>query len=365
MAFETPALKDIIQRIRDNIEAKTRGVDPDTLAGYELRRGDPKVLASGFGAAVHGLYGQQNHISRQILTSTADAEMLALQGAELGIYRKQPTAASGLVVFTGDDGARAPAGTILRRTDDSERFIVQKQGVIASGSVSVEVLAEYTGQAGNTDAGESLTLVSPLLGIVNSATVGTEGLTGGADLESDEELRARILFRKQNPPKGGAASDYIQWALEVSGVTRAYAWENGLGPGTVTLAPLFDNNDSPIPGEDDVARVRDYINEVDENGNAVRRPCCCECTVFALTPVEQDFTIQITPATDAVKAAVEAELADLITRTAKPGGTLLLSHMQEAISIAAGETDHVLISPAANVTVESGELLVMGTITWD
>ncbi len=63
-------------------------------------------------------------------------------------------------------------------------------------------------------------------------------------------------------------------------------------------------------------------------------------------------------------AAVAASLADLIRRQAEPGGTLLISHIREAISTAAGEHDHELISPAADVTHATGHIAVMGRITW-
>ena len=51
-------------------------------------------------------------------------------------------------------------------------------------------------------------------------------------------------------------------------------------------------------------------------------------------------------------------------RDAIPGGTLLVSHMREAISIAAGENDHALVSPAGNVTCLPGELATFGGVTW-
>jgi uncharacterized phage protein gp47/JayE len=65
-----------------------------------------------------------------------------------------------------------------------------------------------------------------------------------------------------------------------------------------------------------------------------------------------------------VQAAVQAELQDLLLREAKPGGTILLSHIRAAISAAAGETDYVLASPAADVTNTAGNMSTMGSITW-
>ena len=70
-----------------------------------------------------------------------------------------------------------------------------------------------------------------------------------------------------------------------------------------------------------------------------------------------------------MRAVVEAELEDLLTREGEVddgsgSGTILLSHIREAISVATGETDHTLTAPAADVTFSLGEIAVMGTVTW-
>ena len=86
--------------------------------------------------------------------------------------------------------------------------------------------------------------------------------------------------------------------------------------------------------------------------------------VVAPTAVPLNFTIAVTPNTAAVKAAVEAELRDLIRREAVPGGTLLLSHIREAISLAAGETNYTMTAPSADVALTLGQLTTFGAITW-
>jgi uncharacterized phage protein gp47/JayE len=66
-----------------------------------------------------------------------------------------------------------------------------------------------------------------------------------------------------------------------------------------------------------------------------------------------------------VQAAVTAELEALIDRVANPGGAeLLLSAINEAISIASGENDHATVSPVADVTVPFGSMATLGTITF-
>ena len=182
-------------------------------------------------------------------------------------------------------------------------------------------------------------------------------LSGGADIETDDALRARLIARIQQPPQGGSDYDYVAWALAVEGVTRAWCYPAELGLGTVTVRFVRDNDDSLIPDTTEVAAVQAHIDAL--------RPVTAQVTVVAPVAVALNFTIGgLDPATSTVRAAVEAELADLILREAVPGGTILLSHIRAAISAAAGENDFTLTSPSANVTRTTGQMTVMGTVTW-
>lgn len=185
----------------------------------------------------------------------------------------------------------------------------------------------------------------------------SNALTGGTDQEDDASLRARLRARIQQPPHGGALYDYVNWALEVPGVTRAWAYASELGLGTVTLRFVRDD-DTPsiIPDAGEVDAVQDYVD--------FRRPVTAALTVVAPEPVELDFTIEVFPDTAEVKASVEAELVDLLRREAIPAGTILISRIREAISIAAGEENYVMSSPSADITHTINQIAVMGEITW-
>lgn len=143
----------------------------------------------------------------------------------------------------------------------------------------------------------------------------------------------------------------------MTGVTRVWVYENNQGPGTVGVTFVRDNDSPIIPDSNEVQTVQDYIE--------VRRPLTAEVTVFAPTSSALNFTIELLTAdTSAIRAAVEQELKDLIQREAEPGGTILLTHINEAISIATGEIDHETTVPAADVTAAPGALFVFGAITW-
>jgi uncharacterized phage protein gp47/JayE len=224
----------------------------------------------------------------------------------------------------------------------------------------VAVQARVAGLAGNTAAGTELKGNEGLPSAANSIVVAAEGLTGGADRERDEPYRARLLDRLRQPPHGGNANDYVQWALEVPGVTRAWVAPLEGGPGTVTVRFVMDDSsESGIPSAGDVAALQAHLDRTD------RRPVTAVVTALAPQPKPLDVTIgALSPNTQAVQDAIEAELKDLIRRERAPGGTIYLSTIWEAVAIATGERSHRILAPSADVTHAVGEIAVLGDIAF-
>ncbi|MBK5914570.1 baseplate J/gp47 family protein [Rhodocyclus purpureus] len=353
MPFARPTLRTLIDRAIADINARL----PD--ADARLPFSNLNVLSYVIGGATHGLYGFLDWIARQVFPDSAEEEYLQRWGTIWGVTRKAAAPATGSVTLTGTAGAMVPTGTLLQRPD-GQQYQTTADATLAGGSVNAAVVAVTAGEASSCDAGVSLSLVSPVAGVNSSGVVASGGLTGGADIETDDALRARLLARIQQPPHGGSANDYVTWALEVAGVTRAWVYPQELGLGTVTVRFVRDNDGTGadiIPGAAEVAAVQAYID--------ARRPVTADVTVVAPNPVPLNFQIQgLTPNTAAVQSAVQTELQDLLLREAVPGGTILLSHIRAAISAAAGETDYMLLSPSANVTNTTGNMSTMGTITW-
>ncbi len=371
MAFIRPTRAEIIDRIRADMV--TEG-----LSAAGLRRSVEGVLAWVLGTALHLAYGFLDWIWRQRFVTLADAEFLEiLHGGPWGVARKAATYAGGPATIPGINGSIMLPGMLVRRADGVD-YQITAEAVAAGGVASVTLAALLPGAAGNAAAGTPLSLVSPVAGFQSAGSVAAPGLTGGADQEDPESYRARILRRMQEPPHGGAGADYVTWALEVPGVTRAWVYPEAMGPGTVTVRFMMDEvrasqNGIPQGAFDpgtgtyagDLAAVYGYIDERDADGNSIRRPTTAELFVVAPIPVPLEIEISgLNPATQAVRDAVEAEIRDLLRREAKPGITILLSHIREAISIAAGENDHALVQPAANVAHGIGEIAVPGEITW-
>lgn len=351
MPLNRPTLQALIDRAIADISSRLPGTDA------RVRRSNLNVLSRVHAGAMHELYGELDWVSRQILPDTCDDDVL-LRWANifLNVPQKAASFAVGQVQFTGINGSVIAAGTLLQRGDGAE-YSVNADVVVSLGTASVNVTAMVAGVAGNAVSGTTLSLILPISGVNAAGTVAASGLTNGIDIESIPSVHARLLARLRQPPQAGADFDYVNWALDISGVTRAWCFPKYYGTRTVGVCFVTDGAvGGLIPSPATVTAVQAHIDAV--------RPTTTAVTVFAPVADALNFTIALTPNTAVVQAAVQAELADLLGREAIPGGTLLLSHIRQAISVAAGETDHVLVAPVANVVSAAGHIAVPGVITW-
>lgn len=348
MAFNIPSYEELLEQNKANIRAKF----PDASL---LSRSFLTVFAKVVSMATYGLYQFGEWIFRQIFIDTADAENLERHAKNRGKSRKEASFAAGNVVFTGTNGVSVPNGTEIKRAD-GVIYNTTSSGVIADGCAVVPVKAANTGNSGNAESGSILSMTSAIVGVSVTVTVADSGISGGYDIEDIEDLRARLKSFVQNPPLGGADSDYVAWAKEVSGVTRAWCYPNAMGLGTVVVRFVMDNKSGGIlPDENEIKAVRDYIMS--------KVPATVE-EVYVMAPTAKtvDFVINdLNPNDDDTKAGIRSNLEDLFL-TAEPGKVLKLNAVRNAV-ITVTE-DHVLTAPTADIHTTSSELAVLGTITY-
>ena len=358
MSFTRPTLAALVTRIRADFHGRL-----DSF-GALLRRALVEVLAVVWAGAVHMLHGHLEWLGKQIFADLSERTYLLRQAAMYGLSPTAATYASGTVTATGENGSAIDTDAVLVSTD-GVRYEVTATATIAAGEAAVSIRAIEAGDAGNIDAAATLSFESPVVGVDADATVDVGGIAGGFDEEDTEELRDRLLLRLREPPQGGNEQDYLAWTLAVAGVTRAWVFPNEDGLGTVVVRFVCDDLVDIFPEAAVVTSVQTAID--------AERPITAEVTVEAPTALEVDFDIWITPEAGqdeaTVQAAVEAELADLFRREAEPGdgagsGTILLSHLRTAIGVAEGVDDFALLSPGADVEPGTGQLPVLGTVTW-
>jgi uncharacterized phage protein gp47/JayE len=349
VSFIRPTLSALITRVRADFDSRLPGADSRLPASVL------DVLARSFSGAASGLYGYLDWLARQILPDTADDEQLARHAGIWGLTRKAAVGAAGNVAITGIQGTIIPAGTAFVR-DDNVEYRSTGAVTLGVGATNAPVEEVAGGAAGDTAAGTILRFVAPIAGVNAGATVQAPGIVGGAVEEDDEALRARLLTRIRTPPTGGSRGDYERWALEVPEVTRAWVFPGWMGTGTVGVTFVLDGRNDILPTEDDVDAVEAYLDP--------RRPVTANVVVFAPEPFPIDLRLRLNPDTAETRAAVIAELDDFFARDAQPGGTIYISRLREAISIAAGETWHDLELPELDIVAAAGSLPVRGEVEW-
>lgn len=359
MPFAIPTLRELAERSAGAFRANLKGSDaalwPNNVA----------VSAKVIAGAVWESFGFLEYIKRQIFAATADGPHLERHAAEYGMARLPAAAAEGEVEFTGDNNIPIPAGLLLVRADGVEFETLNASNTFGTGAALVRVRALVAGKAGNTRPGVTLALSTPIDQIDAAAEVTALGIGGGADLEGDNALRERVLFRKRMPPHGGAAHDYVIWAREIAGVTRVFVDPVNATNERTTIGVWFlmdDTYANGIPQGADVDLVEAHIDEL--------RPAGAVVAIAAPTAVPVAVTIDgLVPDTQDVREAVKAELADLFRRAMRVSTltdpfTLRVSKIWEAISAASGEDSHTLTLPAADLVLDEGEVPTLGTVTF-
>jgi uncharacterized phage protein gp47/JayE len=348
MTFARPTLLALINRDRDDVLSRLVSTDP-------LRRSDAEVYSRTLAGAAHGLYGFIDWLSRQCIYDTAESDILERWAAIWGLTRRAATAATGTATFTGSNGAVIPSATPLTAWD-SVVYVTTASATISAGTASAPITASIVGLSGNRAAGETLNLGAAIAGV--NASVIASALAGGADIESDDDLRYRFLLRIRQPPHGGSRGDYIQWALEVAGIAKVWVSPLENGPGTVIVRIMtVAQGDADPTGSADITAVANHIDPV--------RPVTAHVTVAGVTPIQQPITISgLLPATDANKLAIQSALADTLRNESEPGSIVYYSHLVEAIASVPGVVDFALTNPSTNLPAVVGEVYRLGAITW-
>jgi uncharacterized phage protein gp47/JayE len=357
--FQIPDLPALVTRAANAFRVNLKGSDA------RLWPNNVNVSAKVMAGQTFENFSFLQWISEQILVSSASGEFVERHAREYGMARLPATFAIGAVVVSGDPNIAVPAGIVLQRADGITYDVVSAGVTDGDGNVTLQVSARSAGKAGNAVADVALTMTAPLDRLNAQAVVASAGIGAGADLESIESLRARVLFRKRLPPHGGAVHDYVAWAREINGVTRVFVDPVTQDNGRTSVGVWFlmdDTYPNGIPQGSDVANLAAYIDTV--------RPAGALVDVAAPIAQPVDFTITgLSPDTTAVRDAIRAELADLFRRrvavsTITNPFTLWRSKLIEAISIAAGEDHHTLTAPAGDTVAATGKLLTLGTVTF-
>lgn len=368
MPFSRPTLSTLIAQAQSDIASNLPGADP------LLRFSNLFILARAFAGLANLHFGYEDWIAREAVPFTATGENLEGWAALKGIVRLPATSAIGVATFAGTPGTSIPAGTLVVRGDGVQYTTNAGVVVGGGGTIAANITAAIPAAAGNSAIATVLTLGTAISGIQSNASA-TTALTGGSDVESDASLRTRMLQAYAAPPQGGSATDYVEWARQVPGVTRAWCEPNGMGAGTVIVRFMMDVTEAAFAGfpqgTDGVAtgegRGSPAVGDQLAVANYIFALQPVTALVYAVAPINHPIAFTITGTGSwsvALKSQVSAAIAVALLQTGSPGATVDLSYIEAAIAAVAGTAGFVITVPAGNVSQTAGQLPTLGVVTF-
>jgi phage-related baseplate assembly protein len=309
-----------------------------------------------------------NHAAKQNLLDYSIAPVIDYLGALLGVIRLAATGASVTLDFVLPDshtGVTIVAGTRVQSTDGKAIFATNEDVVVTAAVTSATVTADCItpGLAGNGFAVGTITNILDPQPYLSSATNSTES-AGGADQETDDELRARIKLAPAQFTTAGSRASYIYHAFTASAAIIDVAVLGAFPiPGSVSIYPLLEAGGvTPAP----------ILALVEAACNAETvRPLCDTVIVASPTQVNYDlyadYAIYEDADADATKAAAdEAINAILVAKRQKLGADIVLEQLTNAGQVdgmyaVKFYTDALLTTPFTTIGVLPTEFAECGT----
>jgi len=241
-------------------------------------------------------------------------------------------------------------------------------GAISASAVMAVLAVTSTTGGSNTlqQNGAQLSFDNSILNVDPIAYVDFNGLTGGADEETDDAYRDRILERVQNPIANFSESQIIATAKEVPGVTRVWVKSSTPNVGAVTVYFVRDNDDNIIPDSAQIQAVKDKLNTI--------RPVLLgedSLYVLAPTPLDVNFVFSsIYPSSVTMQNAILASLQQFFKEVPQLGEYIQRVAYDSAIySTVDPDTGEKvqsfnLGSPFGNVKISPEQIGVLGSVSF-
>ena len=319
MSLQTPTTADISASIIAQLESTLSQTIP------LLPKSFLRVLAKALAAVFVLLYKYCGFIFLQMFVSTATDKETTVNGAAV-----RPLVEWGRLVGIGDPIAATQAEMIVNITVESQvgslpsgsQLLNADNGVtyITIGAVALDAptvqatiraVSDQTGGGGagaigNLDPGAVVSFANPLPNVARDATVISQTVTG-ADAETTDAYRQRVVARFQVRPQGGAYADYRIWGSAVAGIANVYPYTGG--PGEVDVYVESATEVDGIPTGAQLTAVSDAI-ELDDAGLASRRPVNAYVNVYPIT--RSGFDVEVTGLVVDGAAQVQADIEDAL-----------------------------------------------------
>lgn len=298
----------------------------------------------------------------QMLVAFATAPALDELGKLVGVSRLPASGAVVTITFdivSGHGGVVIPSGTRVQSNDGKVVFAVIENTEVAVGETTAEVecICQNIGTIGNGYAIGNIEEIIDPLSFVTAASNSTVS-SGGADAETDEELRSRIILAPSRYSVAGPRDAYKFFAKSASPAIIDVAVA-ATSPGTVGVYPLVAGGVTP---PEILTLVETALND-----DSVR-PLTDTVVVDAPTVIDYDIEIDVVTyenaevgtVEDAINAALEAYAA---TKATSMGQDIIVAQIIAKAASVDGVYNVTVTSPASDLVIAFNEVPIVGTIT--
>lgn len=323
MSLTTPTT----QSISDNIIAQLQSSLGQTIPF--LPKSFMRVLAKVLAGVFVLLYKYGGFIFQQMFVATASNSPTEINGKTViplqawgelvGVGLPNTATSAEMIIDINVEilSGTLPAGTQLINTSNGVTYLTETSVLLDSAVKQVTIKAsadqsggDGSGAIGNLQVGDIVAFANPLANVARNATVSSI-VTVGADGESTESYRYRVVERFQKLPQGGAYTDYELWGEDVAGVAHIYPYTSNY-PGQVDVyveATTAIDADG-IPPAALLQAVLDAI-ELNDAGLATRRPA--NALVNTLPITRKTFDVNVASLVVSDLAIVQAQILTALT----------------------------------------------------
>lgn len=339
--------------IRDNLISRF-----EVIAGRPLYPAQPEtLLLEAFAYELKLHREQMQYASTQMLIAFAVGPALDLLAELIGVTRLAATSASTTLEFTltsNSGGVTIPAGTRVA-TEDGEIIFETDAELFVSPSVltgQVSATASALGAAGNAyPAGQVNQILDPQPFVASVSN--TTATAGGADQETDDELRERTRLAPAQFSVAGPTQAYEFFARQASPTIIDVAVTSP-EPGVVNVYPLVADGETP---PETLNAVESALND------EFIRPLTDTVNVLSpeilTTPVEIELTLfSGTDSASARSAALDRVARYLKGREETLGLDVKVSQLiAEAGRDTAEVFDTIVVSPNVDVVATASQVV--------
>jgi baseplate J-like protein len=197
-----------------------------------LKKSFINTLGYAIGGIAANIWQLSVWIYKQCFPQTCELPALKFWGGLIDVNYNEGASANLGILLNGVTAPYLVSGTVYKDLNSGLIYKTVSQVNSENGQIKTTVQCTTSGSIGNLPVDTVLNIANPLDGIPSTAVV-TEIKIEGTEDEEIETYRRRVLYGFKNKNETGSVKDYVNWALEVSGIADVFPYV--LDEGVVTL----------------------------------------------------------------------------------------------------------------------------------